>query len=56
MCLVQNLNNNVHLMCLPIVSKLLPHTAKDLGERSLTQTLFLKHSFIGLLKKTTLFS
>lgn len=54
MSLVQDLDNDVYLMYLFVVSQLFPHTAEDLGERSLAQTLTLKcsekHSFIVMLK------
>lgn len=37
--LVQDLDDNIYLVHLSIVSELFPHTAEDLGERSLAQTL-----------------
>lgn len=42
MSLVKDLDNDVHLVYLSVVSQLLPHTAEDLGKRSLAQTLILK--------------
>lgn len=50
MSLVQDLDNNINLVYLSIVSQLFPHTAEDLGEGSLAQTLILKCSFIFVLK------
>lgn len=41
--LVQDLDNDVYLVNLPVVSRLLPHTTENLGESSLAQTLILKH-------------
>lgn len=46
MGLVQNLDNNICLVYLSVVSKLFLHTAKDLGECSLAQALILKQNFI----------
>lgn len=41
--LVQDLDNNIYLVNLSIVSQLPPHAAEDLGERPLAQTFVLKH-------------
>lgn len=41
MALFQDLDDNVHLVHLSIVSQLLPHATEDLSEGSLTQTLVL---------------
>lgn len=42
MSLIQDLDDNVYLVHLSVVTQLLSHTAKDLGESSLAQTLILK--------------
>lgn len=41
MGLVQDLDDDIHLVNLSIVPNLLPHATEDLSKRSLTQTIFL---------------
>lgn len=39
--LIQDLNKDIHLVNLSVVSQLLPHATEDLGKRPLSQTIFL---------------
>lgn len=44
--LLQDLDHDIYLVHLSIVSQLFPHTTKDLGESSLSKALVLKDGFM----------
>lgn len=54
MRLVQDLDHDVYLVHLSIVSQLFPHTTEDLGESSLSKALVLKDGFMRKFKKSAL--